>query len=142
MPQFSTASAEKLATCDNRLQVILNDAIQIVDFTVLQGHRGQEEQDKAFTEGKSQKKFPFGNHNAIPSRAADIAPLSVDTSKGKLDWGDNIAFGRLMGIVQAVAFKHGVRLRFGVDWDGDWRSVGRDNDEHFLDAPHVELLDP
>lgn len=139
MPQLSQASQDKLATCDQRLQDILNEAIKIVDFTVLTGHRNQADQDKAVAEGKSQKKWPTGNHNSLPSRAVDIAPWLPEV---KIDWNDVVGFGRLMGVVQAIAFTHGVKLRYGLDWDGDYRTVGRDPNEHFLDAPHVELAEP
>lgn len=139
MPFFSSSSQEKLATCDPRLQVLLNEAIKFVDIIVLEGHRGEAAQEQAFREGKSQKHWPDGNHNALPSRAIDVAPYLPDV---KLDWGDLIAFGRLMGVLDILAKQRGIRLRFGIDWDGDWRSVNRDPNEHFLDAPHVELVDP
>lgn len=139
MPSFSETSKQRLATCDPRLQAVLNEAIKFVDFIVIIGHRGQAEQDEAFRTGKSQKRWPDGNHNASPSRAVDIAPYFPDTKT--IDWGDMIAFGRLMGIVGLIAKQLGVNLRFGLDWDGDWHSVNRDPNEHFLDAPHVELLD-
>ncbi len=141
MPAFGAASLAQLQTCDPRLQRILRRAILIVDFKILEGHRGEAAQNKAFAEGKSKLRWPHGNHNAFPSRAVDIAPLSTDTSRGALDWEDLVAFGRLMGIVQAIGFDEGYRLRFGLDWDGDFRTVGRDKDETFMDAPHVELLD-
>ena len=141
MPQFSATSKARMATCDTRLQAILNDAIEIVDFTVVVGHRNKEDQDKAVREGKSQKPWPTGNHNSLPSRAVDIAPVYYDSGT-KIDWGDTIAFGRIMGVVQACAHRRGVRLRFGLDWDGDFRSVDRDPSESFLDAPHIELVDP
>ncbi len=140
MPAFSEASRIKLATCDPRLQDILNDVIQYVDFTILEGHRNEADQNKAFAEGKSQKRWPDGNHNAYPSRAVDIAPLSSQLND-KLNWKDIVAFGRLMGYVDYAAKRHGVNLRFGIDWDGDFRTVGVDPNEHFLDAPHVELKD-
>jgi peptidoglycan L-alanyl-D-glutamate endopeptidase CwlK len=139
MPQLSTASKDRLATCDQRLQAILNEAIGVVDFIVLEGHRDQAAQDKAFAEGKSKLRWPNGKHNSSPSRAVDIAPFLPEV---KIDWSDLVAFGRLMGVVQAIAHRNGVRLRFGLDWDGDFRTVGRDPGEKFLDAPHVELLDP
>lgn len=139
MPKFSATSRARLATCDARLQEILNEAIEIVDFTVLEGHRNQADQDKAFADGKSKLKWPKGKHNALPSRAVDIAPWLPEV---KIDWGDVVAFGRLMGVIQAVAHRRGVRLRFGLDWDGDFRTVTRDPGESFMDAPHVELVDP
>ena len=139
MPKFSIASRDRLATCDQRLQDICNEAIQIIDFIVLTGHRNKADQDRAVAEKKSQKPWPTGNHNSLPSRALDIAPWLPEV---KIDWADLVAFGRLMGVVQAIAHRNGVRLRFGLDWDGDMRSVNRDPSESFMDAPHVELIDP
>ena len=140
MPAFSTVSQQRLATCDIRLQVLLNELIKHVDFTVLEGHRGEAAQNQAFLEGKSTKKWPHGNHNSMPSRAVDIAPVFLDV-KGKIDWKDYIAFGRLMGMLDMLAKTRNIKLRFGLDWDGDFRSVDQDPDESFLDAPHVELID-
>jgi peptidoglycan L-alanyl-D-glutamate endopeptidase CwlK len=141
MPSFSESSKNRLLTCDPRLQELLNEAIKIIDFTVIEGHRGQEAQDKAFREGKSKLRWPKGNHNALPSRAVDIAPVFYDVA-GKIDWNDLVAFGRLMGYIQCLAVQRGIKLRFGLDWDGDFRSVNRDPDESFFDAPHLELVDP
>lgn len=140
MPSFSETSKQRLATCDRRLQDILNEAIRYVDFTVIEGHRNEADQNAAFARGASKLRFPHGNHNAFPSRAVDIAPVNYTTGKASIDWGDLIAFGRLMGIVQVIAMQKGIRLRFGLDWDGDFHSVNRDSTETFLDAPHVELL--
>jgi peptidoglycan L-alanyl-D-glutamate endopeptidase CwlK len=139
MPTFSKQSLGKLATCDQRLQDILNEAIKIVDITVIQGFRNKFDQDAAVASGHSKVNWPNGRHNSLPSRAVDIAPYHMGVG---IDWSDLIAFGRMMGVVQAIAHAKGVRLRFGLDWDGDFRSVGPDPDESFLDAPHVELVDP
>lgn len=141
MPQFGASSLQQLATIDGRLQAILNEVIKSIDFKILEGHRGQVAQDKAFAEGASKLRFPHGNHNAMPSRAVDIAPWYVGT-KDNIIWKDVPAFGRLMGFIQRVAEEQGVRLRFGMDWDGDFRTASIDPDEKFLDAPHVELVDP
>lgn len=138
MPQFSALSQERLATCDMRLQIIMNEVIKRVDCVVLEGHRGKVAQEAAFAAGKSQKHWPDGNHNSMPSKAVDVAPYLPEI---KIDWGDLIAFGRLMGYIQRVADERQIKLRFGLDWDGDWRSVNRDPNEHFLDAPHVELIE-
>ena len=138
MPAFSVTSKQRLETCDPRLQDLLNEAIKHIDFMVLEGHRGEAAQNEAFRSGKSQKRWPDGNHNALPSKAVDIAPYFPEV---KIDWGDLIAFGRLMGFIQCLAIQRGIKLRFGLDWDGDFRSVNRDPNESFLDAPHIELVD-
>lgn len=142
MPKLSDISRQRLLTCDFRLRAILLKAIEVVDFTVVQGHRDKAGQDKAFAEGKSKLRWPNGNHNSLPSRAVDIAPVYFENGKMQIDWNDVIAFGRIMGVVQCIAFQEKVRLRFGLDWDGDFRSVDRDPGEAFLDAPHIELVDP
>ncbi len=139
MPTFSEVSKQRLATCDLRLQRIMYEAIKYVDFTVLEGFRDRDAQNEAVAAGKSQKPWPTGNHNSFPSRAVDIAPLSSQLGD-KLSWKDVVAFGRLMGYVDCIAKRQGVKLRFGLDWDGDFRTVGQDPDEKFLDAPHVELV--
>lgn len=135
MPVFSKTSRERLSTCDPRLQEILTEAIKTIDFIVIEGHRGQEAQDRAFKDGKSKLRWPHGKHNQHPSKAVDIAPYFVELKN--LDWKDSYAFGRLMGFIQRIALEKGVRLRFGLDWDGDFRS----RDESFVDAPHIELVD-
>jgi len=139
MPSFSEVSKQRLETCDPRLQDILNEAIQYIDFIVITGHRGQAEQDRAVAEGRSEKPWPTGNHNAYPSRAVDIAPYVPEI---KIDWRDVPSFGRLMGFIERIAVEKGIKLRFGLDWDMDRRTVGFDPNEKFLDAPHVELAEP
>ena len=63
MPSFNQTSKDRLATCDARLQQVFNEVIKYFDCTVLCGHRNQADQDAAFASGKSQKKWPNGNHN-------------------------------------------------------------------------------
>lgn len=116
----------------------MNEVIKYVDFTVLEGHRDEAAQNEAFRLGNSKLKWPKGNHNSFPSKAVDIAPWLPDV---KVDWKDVVAFGRLMGFVQLVAIQKGYKVRFGLDWDGDWRTVDHDPSESLMDAPHVEILD-
>ena len=141
MATFSTASMQKLMTCDPRLQRILLEAIERREFTILEGHRNQADQDAAFDRGTSKLRYPHGKHNAMPSRAVDIAPYYMDGGD-KITWKDVPAFARLMGYIERIAFEHGVKVRLGMDWDGDFRTAGHDPGEAFLDAPHLELVEP
>ena len=138
MPSFSKTSLARLASCDFRLQMILHIAIKYIDIVVLEGHRGQREQDEAYERGASKVKWPNGKHNKIPSMAVDIWPW---TQEGKVDWKDIAAAARMMGYVQRIGDEIGVKLRFGFDWDGDFRTAGIDPNETFLDAPHVEVVE-
>lgn len=129
MPSFSKLSAQRLATCDERLQRLLTEAIKTVDLTVLCGHRGEDEQEDAFRAGKSKVHWPDSKHNSTPSQAVDIAPFPVN-------WNDTNTFARLAGYIQRIAEEQGVSIRWGGDWDGNWRS-----DDKFVDMPHIELRD-
>ena len=130
MPEFSETSEQRLATCHPDLQQVLRAAIGGgPDFTVLCGHRCQEDQDRAVREGRSQVRWPHSKHNQDPALAVDIAPWPVD-------WDDANRFRLLAGYVLGVADTLGVELRWGGDWDRDYSEA----DEGFRDLPHFELV--
>lgn len=129
MPQFGTASKERLATCHWDLQRLLNEVIKHVDCAVMEGHRGEADQNEAFKTGKSQKPWPLGEHNILPSMAVDVAPYPID-------WKDTARFYLFIGFVKGIAQSMGIKIRCGADWDGDWQV----SDQSFNDLPHIELL--
>ena len=129
MPTFGPESLRQLATCRQELQDVLNEVIKHVDCKVLEGHRGQELQDKYFREGKSQKRYPNGEHNNLPSNAVDVVPYPID-------WNDAKRASYFAGIVIGIALAKGIKLRWGGDWDGDLNLR-----EHSLfDTPHFEVI--
>jgi peptidoglycan L-alanyl-D-glutamate endopeptidase CwlK len=130
MYKFGTRSKNNLLSCDRRLQEVLDEAIKVIDFTVLCGHRGESEQNKAFHEGRSKLKFPDSNHNEMPSKAVDIAPYPID-------WNNIERFAHLIGIVRGIAHTKGYVLRCGCDWDND----GDITDQSFMDWPHIEIIE-
>lgn len=114
------ASLDKLMTCCDDLQLLILDVAQridagelftagIRDITVLCGHRGKAEQNRAFLDGNSKLDWPHSRHNKTPSLAVDIAPYPID-------WKDREAFLVLRGFVLARAAA--LKLRVGViSWD-------------------------
>lgn len=135
MPTFSLVSQERLSTCHPSLQIIVNEAIKIMDFTVVCGRRGKKEQDTAFKEKKSQKKYPESKHNAEApdlSRAVDLAPYRG----GKIQWSDMEAFCFLAGVIKAIAVSKGI----GIRWGGDFNDNLNLHDDGFVDAGHFELV--
>lgn len=134
MPVFSEASKAQLDTLDGRLRRVLERAIRYYDFSVLEGHRGEDAQNRAFAKGLSQVQWPNGKHNKKPSLAVDIAPYPIDWSE-KSAAVERFAF--LAGVVMACAKEEGVKIRWGGDWDVD----GDTRDERFRDRPHFELVD-
>ena len=128
MPKFGSTSKRRLLTCDERLQGVFNEVIKFVDCSVLEGHRGQERQDKLFEAGKTKVKFPTGRHNSNPSRAVDVTPYPVN-------WEDRERQTLFAGFVLGIAKQMGVNLRCGGDWDQDFEVM----DNRFDDFPHFEL---
>ena len=124
MAEFGKVSAERLATCHDELQALMNRAIMNtpIDFCIACGHRGQEDQDKAFAQGYSKVKWPNGNHNKIPSNAVDVVPF-VD---GKAVWDDIDLFDKLAGHIALCAKD----LNLDMVWGGTWTE--------FRDYPHWE----
>jgi peptidoglycan L-alanyl-D-glutamate endopeptidase CwlK len=128
LPRFGPLSVSKLATAHPDLQRLFNEVIKHWDCTVLEGHRDQAAQDRAFEQGRSKLKWPNGNHNALPSRAVDVAPYPID-------WNDQRRFLAFSGFVLGVASQLGIKVRWGGDWDSD-----RDlRDQKFNDLVHFEL---
>ena len=128
MPKFSEKSRQRLASCHPRLQDVLNEAIKIVDFSVICGVRGEEDQNRYFAEGKSKVKYPNGKHNSNPSRAVDIQPYPYPA--------DNKTWFYLIGIIKGIAHMKSINIRSGADWDMDTDF----NDQTFNDWFHLELV--
>ena len=93
---------------------------------VTEGHRSAATQDELYTRGRSApgpvvtyKRGGESNHNALPSRALDVAFLLPD---GEVSWSGLLLskFARLMKAADA-------RVR----WGGDWLK--------FKDQPHFEV---
>lgn len=129
MPHFSETSLTRLATCDERLQRICMELIRQYDVKIIQGFRSQMEQDKAFKEGKSKKRWPMSRHNQHPSMAVDVVPYPID-------WEDQERFFYMAGLFMAIANFMGINIRFGGDWDMDTDF----RDQRFFDLPHFEII--
>ncbi|GAG46371.1 unnamed protein product, partial [marine sediment metagenome] len=61
----------------------------------------------------------------------DLAPWPID-------WNDQRRFDHLAGILRAIASDHGLEIKWGGDWDGDFNLL----EERFLDLGHFELILP
>jgi peptidoglycan L-alanyl-D-glutamate endopeptidase CwlK len=124
MNKLGKTSLERLATCDEALQILMYEAIKCgPDFAIICGFRDQADQDKAFAQGYSKVKWPNGKHNRNPSVAVDIAPVVV----GSVIWDDKRLFSALAAHVKECASNLGIE----VEWGGDWTD--------FVDLPHWQL---
>lgn len=142
MPSLLTGlgrtSRERLETVHPDLRGIVEEVAEAFPLIVICGHRGQEEQELAFREKKSTKRWPHSNHNQLPSVAVDIAPLVVGPAgRGVIIWKDAFAFGALAGFMMLTAKRRGIAIRWGADWDGDWNTT----EHQLIDGPHFELVE-
>ena len=138
MPKFGKKSKSRLETCDQTIQIIMNEAIKYMDFSIIHGHRTPEEQFEIFKQGRSQN--PQGvwvivdpddvltykdgteklsKHNYSPSLAVDVAPWpTLWKDKAKM-----LELGGVIKTVQQQLFAAGTieaLLKWGKDlWDWD-----------------------
>ena len=153
MPAFGASSKKKLETCHEDIIEICNEAIQLVDFSIITGHRTKEEQNALYPK-YTKLKWPNGNHNSFPSRAVDVAPYikpygvifgnpaeivkMMDlTGVSEIEAKTFVqkSYARLIGIIEGIAFQRDIEIRVGIDWDGDFDML----DQTFHDLGHWEL---
>jgi len=134
MPHFGSLSETELSTVDPRLVAVCREAIKYYDFSVIEGHRNEKDQNRAYAAGYSKLKWPNGNHNSYPSRAVDLAPYPVDWRESELP---HVRFGILAGVMKVCADRLGIPIRWGADWNRNWDP----RDESFLDWGHFELVE-
>jgi len=128
MPRFGKRSIGRLQTCDQKLQELFYEVVKHFDCSIIEGHRGEERQNKAYADGKSKVKYPNGKHNQNPSVAVDVAPYPID-------WSDRDRFHYFGGFVLGVAKEMGMNIR----WGGDWNQDTETKDNKFDDLVHFEI---
>ncbi|MEA1079525.1 hypothetical protein [Marinobacter qingdaonensis] len=137
MPSYSEKSAFRLSTCHPDLQKVFQRVIRVFDHSVLCGHRGKDEQNRFFRQGKSKVRWPNGKHNSVPSMAVDAAPWPID-------WHDRERFSLFAGFVIGIAremYDDG-EIDHLIRWGGDWDCDTEVTDNGFDDLPHFELINP
>ena len=135
MAQFGIKSKQKLLTCHPNLQLLMNEVIKHIDFTIIQGIRSKEEQVKLVAEGKSKTMKSKHLEQADGfSHAVDIAPW-ISNHPDKIPWNEPKYFYVLAGHVQKAAALLNIEIR----WGGDFNQNGLLSDDSFRDLPHFEL---
>ena len=97
-------------TCQPDIQLIFRKVIEVVDCSILCGHRNEENQNEAFDNGFSQLKWNKSNHNTFPSEAIDVVPCPID-------WDDINKFYQLNGVIMTFCQIYKVNLTWGGLWD-------------------------
>jgi len=139
MYKYSKSSELQLASCHIDLQLICHRLLKHFDHSVLCGHRGKEDQNKAFAEGKSNLKFPNGKHNSIPSMAVDIAPYPREKNK-KADIDKFcVMVGRFLQIADELHEKN--LIIYKIRWGRLWKNGLYSDEKGLLDYAHLELIE-
>ena len=136
MARLSRCSTQHLLSCHADLQLIIMEAIEVFDFSVLCGYRPKVEQERLFQECKTQVRYPNSKHNKTPSHAVDIAPYPIN-------WKDKGRFMFLAGVINAVAMRllEEGAITHKIRWGGDWNCNRDFKDQTFFDLPHFELIE-
>ena len=143
MATFSAKSESFIVTLHPDLQRVLRKAILIIDFSVLCGLRSEEAQQHAVAKKRSKANYPLSKHNRSLKENGEYdygVSDAVDVSPYPIQWPDITKqtakeyvrrtgrFYLLAGIILAVAFCEGVKLR----WGGQFKN--------FFDGPHFERV--
>lgn len=148
--KFGRTSSRELDTVEPELRRVLERAIEIVDFSVIEGRRSIDTQIRYLRKGVTKtidsRHIPRDDDGVYQpdglSQAVDLTPYQ----KGVNPWplaGDSPEvrekkkhrFYFLQGILYAIARDEGVDVRLGVDWDTDLDFF----DQRFDDLGHIEL---
>lgn len=131
---FGKTSKDNLNTVCFELQILMYDALstEIMDFSIIKGHRFQGEQNRCYMLGKSKVKWPNSKHNELPSEAVDVVPYI----NGKASWKKSHCCV-LAGVILACAAKQGIKIRWGGNWDMDGEPI---TDQDFQDLVHFGLV--
>lgn len=127
--KLSKLGKERLTKAHPKLQVLVNEMLWYMDFSLIESVRSLEQQKANLAKGVS--KTLKSKHLARPdgySRAIDIWPYPAPrNSKGELD-----SNSREWDKLAMVAFYCAGKLGFeSLEWGGLWKSL--------VDKPHYEM---
>ena len=130
---WGARSLARLGECHPLLSLLMHRVIKRADLpfdlTILCGHRGKADQDRAVATGASKLRWPRSKHNSVPSMAVDVAPFIAGTVSW--DWDDYNRLSPLVKAEWAQMVSEGLTGGLRLEWGGDWRT--------FRDGPHWQL---
>ena len=154
---MNQTSINKLMTCKTPLIKFGTALDLVVPSIVMWGHRPEKDQQKMYDSGRSRAKPGQSKHNVNPSEAIDIVYDTVDwqalddywrvlkwVRQGKridpqkyknatMEWARAYWY---CGMAMMIAKDHGINIRGGHNWDGDFDI----KDQNFYDLFHFELI--
>ncbi len=110
-----TSTARIMTLHESLSMILLGLAEDGWEISVIDGERGEERQNKAFREGKSNVRYPMSMHNNSPSLAVDIAPYIL---RQGIPWQVENSWVILAGAFIAKAQELNIAVRWGGLFDG------------------------
>lgn len=139
MFKFSSKSLDNLVGVHPELVDIVHDvmALQVMDFSVIEGLRSVEQQEIYMQQGRSRTmNSKHLKQDTGYSHAVDLYPYPIDMKLvNRGDMREVSRFGMLAGLMLSCAKQRGITLTWGADWDRD----GVVLDHTFYDAPHFQI---
>lgn len=126
--KFSNKSKLYLSSCNKKLQFVFRKVIDIIDCSILEGHRTEEQHEIFYHKGLTQVKYLGSKHSRKPSNAVHAMPYPID-------WNDREGITYFAGIVKGVSAENNIKIRWGGDWDSD----NDLKDNNFDDLAHYEM---
>ena len=147
MYKFGKRSKSRLDTCHKDIVIIMEEAIKLYDFSVLEGLRTAEKQAEYFETGRSKldgvhKKSKHQDDGSGLSKAIDLMPYKKGSNAFSGKSKDKARFYYLGGVIKAVAYRllEEGKITHKIRWGADWDSDDLFDDQNFDDLPHFELV--
>jgi len=121
MAKFGRQSLENLRGVHPAIVAVLIEAVQYMDFSVLEGVRSVERQVVLYENGDS------STMNSLHIKQPDGYAHAVDVAPYPIDWDDKRRFAYLAGLIMGIAEMRGTPLT----WGGHWTTL--------VDMPHFQL---
>lgn len=132
MPKFGTRSKELREYLCKDLRHLVDEAIKVYDFSVVETFRDKVDQEKAFAFGRSNAKFGQSAHNYHPAYAVDVYPYPCPKKNVNgvliID-DDSLEWKKMTDIFKSLARQMGIEISCGIDY------------QSFRDCPHIEIAD-
>ena len=129
--KFSQRSLDNLAEAHENLKKLANKVLSygVIDFVVICGYRGEQEQNEAYKTGMSGLKYPNSKHNKKPSLAIDVMPYPIPQNEKEWDKEPyKSKVKKLADLFTKASNELGISIRRGIDWKKPY------------DPPHIELV--
>lgn len=138
MPSFGEQSHDNLySTKNDTLILLFEEVVKELDCSVISGVRMSQEQQFLFAQGRTMPGHIVTNCDGIIKKSnhqVDEFGIgnAVDAVPYPIDWNDIKRFYHFIGFVRGVAYKLGIEIISGSDWDSDYVL----NDQDLYDLPH------